>query len=111
MYHITPSRKNLINNLLSPKSWIEDSPDSHQLKLFSSQPNNQGYPEAKNRLYRMRPDAFPHQKIVKWFAEELGCNLYSANQEIHRSRIDRMIKELDLSEESLLEELPAAEEK
>ena len=66
--------------------------------------------EAKKRLYRMRSDAFPHQKIVKWFDEELGCNLYSVNREIHQSRLDRMKKELDLSEESLLEELPVAEE-
>ena len=66
--------------------------------------------EAKNLLCRMRPDAFPHQKIVKWFDDELGCNLCSVNREIHQSRLDRMKKELDLSEESLLEELPVAEE-
>ena len=66
--------------------------------------------ETKNRLCRMRPDAFPHQQIVKWFDEELGSNLYDVNRVIRQERLDMMKKELDLSEESLLEELPVAEE-
>ena len=66
--------------------------------------------EAKNRLKRIRPSAGPHQRIVKFFDEELGCKLVTVNREIRQERLDLMKIEFDQIEDSLLEELPVAEE-
>ena len=64
--------------------------------------------KAKLLLQQARPDAGPHQKIVQWFDEELGCNLSAVNAQIRQERIERWKEELDLTPDSLLEELPVS---
>jgi len=61
-------------------------------------------------LKSLRPEAHPHLGIVKMFDEELGCNLSSVNNGLHREWIEKMKLSLDLTEESLLEELKAVED-
>ena len=65
--------------------------------------------EAGSTLQRIRPQAGPHQRIVEWFDAELGCNLSAVNARIRDERMARWKEELDLTEDSLLEELPAVE--
>lgn len=66
--------------------------------------------EAKNQLKRIVPKAGPHQKLVKWFDEELGCDLTTVNEEIRGERLELMKQELAQLEDSLLEELPIVAE-
>ncbi len=61
-------------------------------------------------LRNIRPQAHPHPGIVRMFDEELGCNLSSVNNELDREWIEKMKKELDLTEDGLLEELQAVED-
>ena len=61
-------------------------------------------------LKSVRPEAHPHLGIVRMFDEELGCNLSSVNKELHREWIEKMKLSLDLTEDSLLEELQAVED-
>jgi predicted protein tyrosine phosphatase len=65
--------------------------------------------EAADTLLRVRPEAGPHRRIVRYFDELLGSNLKAANDGIHQRRLERMRRELDLTEDALLEELPAAD--
>lgn len=53
--------------------------------------------EAKRILMEHRPEAGPHQKLVKWFDEELGCNLTRVADEIRKERFDRWRKELEMT--------------
>ena len=64
--------------------------------------------ESADLLMTHRPQAGPHQKIVAWFDELLGSNLVAENERIRRERFERWKRELNLTEESLLEELPEA---
>ena len=64
--------------------------------------------EAARILLAIRPQAGPHQKIVRLFDEELGCNLTAVSNKIRNDKIERWKQELDLTEDSLLEELPVA---
>jgi predicted protein tyrosine phosphatase len=66
--------------------------------------------ESGEILRRIRPDAGPHLGIVRYFDELLGSNLQAVNDGIRTERIARMKRELDLTEDALLEELPEAEE-
>lgn len=66
--------------------------------------------EAGRRLLAIRPDAGPHQAIVRWFDEELGCDLSRVNERIRKERLARWKRELDLSADALLEELPASDD-
>ncbi|NBB90316.1 MAG: hypothetical protein GVY23_03805 [Spirochaetes bacterium] len=66
--------------------------------------------EAASTLMDIRPEARPHQGIVRWFDEELGSNLTAVNDELRAESIRKMREELDLTEDSLLEELPVVEE-
>lgn len=45
--------------------------------------------QAKTLLQRIRPDAGPHQRIVRWFDEELGCNLAAVNARLREERLQR----------------------
>jgi predicted protein tyrosine phosphatase len=45
--------------------------------------------EAARILLEIRPEAVPHQKLVRFFDEELGCNLSAANSIIIRDTISR----------------------
>lgn len=64
--------------------------------------------EAARRLITIRPEAGPHPKIVRFFDRELGSNLSAVNDDLRQARIKRWQRELDLSEDALLEELPGA---
>ena len=59
-------------------------------------------------LMNIRPQARPHQGIVKMFDEELGCNLTLVNDYLRRDQVEKMKRELNLSLDGLLEELPPA---
>jgi predicted protein tyrosine phosphatase len=61
-------------------------------------------------LKNIRPEARPHQGIVKMFDEELGCNLSVLNDEWRVEWIEKTKKELDLTADGLLEELQPIEE-
>jgi predicted protein tyrosine phosphatase len=61
-------------------------------------------------LKNIRPDAHPHPGIVNMFDEELGCNLTSVNEILRKEWIEKMKKELDLTEDSLLEDLETVED-
>jgi len=61
--------------------------------------------EAGKVLLEIRPQALPHQKLVKLFDEELGCNLSAVSNAVRNERIKRRKKGLDLTENSI-EELP-----
>lgn len=64
--------------------------------------------EAGETLRRIRPDSAPHQGIVRYFDAELGCDLTPVSDGIRRAWIEKMRRELDLTEDALLEELPEA---
>ena len=66
--------------------------------------------EAKRQLQEIRPEAMPLRIIVEYFDKELKCNLAIVNDEIRNDRIIALKKELQLSVDELLEELPIAEE-
>jgi predicted protein tyrosine phosphatase len=65
--------------------------------------------EAGQLLRRLRPDAAPHRMIVEYFDELLGCRLAAVSDAIRAEHIQRMRRQLDLSADALLEELPGAE--
>jgi hypothetical protein len=65
---------------------------------------------ASAALRKIRPEAIPNHRIVAFFDMELGCDLSAANEQIRKERIDTWKKELDLTEESALEELPVVSE-
>jgi predicted protein tyrosine phosphatase len=52
--------------------------------------------KAKELLQKERPEAGPHQKIVRWFDEELGSRLAAVNEEIRKERIEQWKRELDM---------------
>ena len=62
--------------------------------------------EAGRILRRIRPDAAPHRGIVRYFDAELGCDLTPVSDRIRQEWIEKMRRELDLTEDALLEELP-----
>ena len=65
---------------------------------------------AKQALFQIRPQARPNQRLVELFDEELGSNLSAISAEIGNEHLRRMKEELDLNQDSLLEELPGVEE-
>ncbi|MBP7095095.1 MAG: hypothetical protein KBC36_03280 [Spirochaetia bacterium] len=66
--------------------------------------------EAAGRALRsIRPEARPLQRVVRLFDDVLGSRLSEVNEGIRAARIEEMRIELDLREDALLEELPAAE--
>jgi predicted protein tyrosine phosphatase len=50
--------------------------------------------EAARILKRARPDARPHQKIVKFFDEQLGCRLTAVNEKIRAQALEGIKNEL-----------------
>lgn len=66
--------------------------------------------KAAGLLKHIRPEAGPHMGIVRFFDEELGSRLVDAATEVRDARLLRWKAELELTEDSLLEELPGAEE-
>jgi predicted protein tyrosine phosphatase len=66
--------------------------------------------EAGDILRRIRPEAGPHRAIVRYFDELLGCRLGPVADAIRAEKLEKMRKELDLTEEALLEELPGTDE-
>jgi predicted protein tyrosine phosphatase len=64
--------------------------------------------EAGDALRRIRPEAGPHRAIVRYFDELLGCRLSPVSDAIRAEKIQKMRRELDLTEDALLEELPGA---
>lgn len=65
--------------------------------------------ESGEILRGIRPDAGPHLGIVRYFDELLGSRLAAVAAGIRAERIARMRRELDLTEDALLEELPGAD--
>jgi len=65
--------------------------------------------EALRILKAVRPEAHPNQRIVELFDEALGSNLSAVNRLLHKDWIEKTKKELDLTEDSLLEELKSPE--
>lgn len=65
--------------------------------------------EAARQLKNIRPEAGPHQKIVGFFDQELGCNLRSVNQKLRAERLEAWKRELNLDADELLEELAEVE--
>jgi predicted protein tyrosine phosphatase len=61
-------------------------------------------------LKRIRPEAGPHQRIVRLFDEELGSHLADENDLLRKERFERLKKELAASADSGIEELEVAEE-
>lgn len=61
-------------------------------------------------LRNIRPAAHPHPGIVKLFDEELGCDLTAFNEVLRKEWCERMKEELDLTEDSLLEELECVDD-
>jgi predicted protein tyrosine phosphatase len=57
---------------------------------------------AEEELIRLRPGSRPHKRLVGFFDDELGCHLFSVNDEIHKKSLDAMRKDI----ESLLEREP-----
>jgi predicted protein tyrosine phosphatase len=65
--------------------------------------------EAGAILNRIRPDAGPHQGILRHFDDLLGSRLAVVGAKIRAEHVERMRRELDLTADALLEELPAAD--
>ena len=65
--------------------------------------------KAAELLKQIRPEAGPHMGIIRFFDEELGSRLADAATEVRDARLLRWKAELDLTEDSLLEELPGAD--
>ena len=61
--------------------------------------------EAMMILRNVRPQARPHQGIVKMFDDELGCNLTLVNDYLRREQVEKLKEELHISLDDLLEEL------
>jgi predicted protein tyrosine phosphatase len=61
--------------------------------------------EAGDILERIRPGAGPHRAIVRYFDELLGCRLTPVSDALRAGKLEKMRRELDLSEDALLEEL------
>jgi predicted protein tyrosine phosphatase len=64
--------------------------------------------DAGDILRRIRPGAVPHRAIVRYFDELLGCRLTPVSDAIRAEKLEKMRRELDLSGDALLEELPGA---
>ena len=54
-------------------------------------------------------EAGPHRGIVRYFDELLGCRLTPVSDALRSEKLETMRRDLDLSADALLEELPAAE--
>jgi hypothetical protein len=65
--------------------------------------------ESGDILRRIRPEAGSHQGIVRYFEDLLGSRLTAVSERIRADRVERMRRKLDLTEDALLEELPAAD--
>jgi len=65
--------------------------------------------EAGRELRKIRPEARPHQNLVRHFDAILGSSLQKVNDRIREERIEEMRQELGLDADALLEELPEAE--
>lgn len=61
--------------------------------------------EAARQLQNLRPEAGPHQKIVRFFDRELGSNLAAVNERLRTARIEAWKRELNLDADNFLEEL------
>lgn len=61
--------------------------------------------EAARQLKTIRPEAGPHQKIVRFFDKELGSNLAAVNEILRTERIEAWKRELNLDADDFLEEL------
>jgi predicted protein tyrosine phosphatase len=66
--------------------------------------------KAGMRLREIRPEAMPLKIVVRYFDEELKCNLSVVNDDIRRERITDIKKELRALVDNSLEELPVVEE-
>jgi predicted protein tyrosine phosphatase len=66
--------------------------------------------EAGRILQEHRPQAGPHRRIVGWFDAELGSHLLEVADQIRAERMARWKRELDLTEDSLLEELAVVDD-
>ena len=61
--------------------------------------------QARETLKRIRPEAGPHQRIVKWFDQELGSHLQVENDRLRRERMETWKEELGFGEAADVEEL------
>lgn len=61
-------------------------------------------------LMEHRPQAGPHRRIVSWFDAELGSHLIEVADTIRAERFERWKRELDLTDDSLLEELAVVDD-
>ena len=52
--------------------------------------------EAKRILQEIRPEAGPHQKLIRWFDEELGTSLSEIAADMRQERLDRWKAELGM---------------
>jgi len=66
--------------------------------------------EARETLKRIRPEAGPHQRLVKWFDQELGSHLQVENDRLRRERIETWKEELGFSEAADVEDLQEADD-
>lgn len=66
--------------------------------------------KAAETLMRLKPDARPHQGLVKFFDEELSCSLSPFNDEIRRQTLDFLRRELSALADAGLNELSAVDE-
>lgn len=66
--------------------------------------------EAGGILRRIRPEAGPHRAIVRYFDELLGCRLTPVSDALRAEKLEKMRRELDLTADALLEELPGVEQ-
>jgi predicted protein tyrosine phosphatase len=64
---------------------------------------------AREELARIRPDAGPHQGIVRMFDAELGCRLVQENERLRKERLDAWKRELDLLDGVDIEEINGGE--
>lgn len=52
--------------------------------------------DAKRILQEIRPEAGPHQKLIRWFDEELGTSLSEIAADMRQERLDRWKAELGM---------------
>lgn len=57
-----------------------------------------------------RSQAGPHRRIVSWFDAELGSHLVEVADTIRAERFERWRRELDPTDDSLLEELAVVDD-
>lgn len=50
--------------------------------------------EAARHLKRIRPDARPHQKLVRFFDDQLGCRLAAVNEKLRSDTLAATLKDL-----------------